>query len=129
MENGPFLLPASAPHAVAPNPMAFAVNATYPKSAADIGNTVATALNRGVFDRTANAAFANQPFCPTVAQLYSTPAAPTQNLWATVVWATAKNATFGFGQAYAIPFDDKCGFSTNIQDSHANVVTITVNPN
>ncbi len=128
MENGPYLLPASAPHAIAPNPMPFAVNATSPKSAADIGNTVATALNRGVFDPTVNAAFANQPFCPTVAQLYAA-ASPTLNMWSSVVWATAKNPTYGFGQAYSIPFDDKCGFSTDIQDSHANVVTITVNPN
>jgi hypothetical protein len=120
MENGPFLLPASA---------AFGVNATYPKSAADIGNTIATALNRGVFDRTVNAAYATQPFCPTVAQLYATPPGPTQNLWSTVVWAAAKDPTYGYGQAYSIPYDDKCGFSTDIQDSHASVVTITINPN
>jgi hypothetical protein len=128
MENGPFLLAASYPHAIAPNPMTFP-NATYQNSAADIGNTVATALNRGVFDPMVNAAYATQPYCPSVAQLYPTAAAATQNLWATVVWAAAKNLTYGFAQAYAIPYEDKCGFSTSIQDSHANVVTITVNPN
>jgi hypothetical protein len=126
MENGPFLLPASA---VSSSGTVSFTN-PYAKGSADIGNSVATALNRGVFDPSINPAYANQPYCPTVAQLYPTtgPAA-TQNLWATAVWAVAKNTTYGFGQAYAIPYDDKCGFSTDIQDTGARVMTVTVNAN
>ena len=125
MENGPFLLPTSAPSSG--GTVSF-VN-PYAKGSADIGNTVATALNRGVFDPTVNAAYATQPYCPAVAQLYPAAAAPTQNLYATAVWSVAKNLTYGYGKAYAIPYDDKCGFSTDIQDSGAKVITVTVNSN
>jgi hypothetical protein len=108
MENGPFLLPASA---VSSGGAVSFTNA-YAKGSADIGNTVATALNRGVFDPSVNSAYATQPYCPAVAQLYPSTAAATQNLWATAVWSVAKNLTYGYGKAYAIPYDDKCGFST-----------------
>ena len=126
MENGPFLLPTAA--VAAPAPASF--TNSYAKSSADIGNTVATALNRGVFDPSINAAYAIQPYCPSTTQLYpATGASPTQNMWATLVWQAAKNTTYGYGKAYAIPYDDKCGFSTDIQDSGARVITVTVNPN
>jgi hypothetical protein len=124
MENGPFLLPASASSSAG----AQTFTNPYATGSADIGNTVATALNRGVFDPSVNPAYAAQPYCPSVAQLYpsGSPAA-TQNLWATAVWGAAKNPTYGYGEAYAIPYDDKCGYSTDIKDSGARVITVTVN--
>ena len=126
MENGPYLLPTSAPSSGGTK----SFTNLYPKSSADIGNTVATALNRGVFDPTINAAYANQPYCPaSLSQLYPSSAAPTQNMWATAVWSVAKNLTYGYGKAYAIPYDDRCGNSTDIEDSGARVITVTVNAN
>jgi hypothetical protein len=125
MENGPYLLPASAPSSGG----TIAFTNPYAKGSADIGNTVATALNRGVFDPSVSAAYATQPYCPAIADLYPTSAAATQNMWATAVWSVAKNPTYGSGKAYAIPYDDKCGFSTDIVDSGATVMTITVNSN
>jgi len=126
MENGPYLLPTSA--VSSGGTMSF--TNPYAVSSADIGNTIATALNRGVFNPAVNPAYATQPYCPALSSLYpATSPAATQNLWATAVWQVAKNSTYGYGKAYAIPYDDKCGNSTDIQDSGARVITVTVNAN
>ena len=123
LENGPFLLNTTYPSTLGTTTF----TQTYPTSSAAIGNVVATALNRGIFDPAANAAYASQPYCPGIANVY--PASgpdPAQNLWATIVWQAARNPSYGYGSAYAIPYDDQCGYSTNLTDSSAKVLTATI---
>jgi hypothetical protein len=56
------------------------------------------------------------------------PGVPYQNQYAAAVHAVANDRKYGFGQAYAYPYDDQCGFSTDISDPAARQLVVTINP-
>ena len=117
LQNGPYLLPTTL--TANGNHYQWPQNAVYPHAAGTIGNKVSTALNRGVFG------FTTQEEC-NEAQFY--PKAPYEDQYAAVVHAVANNPTYGYGKAYAMPYDDQCDISTTIIDAAPATLTLTINP-
>jgi hypothetical protein len=119
--NGAFLLPSSIPANGGAAAQSFPENATNAGAAGTIGNKIVSALNRGVFAKTAA-----QEDC-TPGDFYIPPA-PFQNQFAAAVHNTAKNTQYGYNKAYAFSYDDQCGFSTDISDSSPTGLNLLINP-
>lgn len=111
LQNGQFLLPATGPTSGS-----WPGNASHPAIAGSIGNVISTALNRGILGASVT--------CPPPSPLF--PGAAYQNQYAAAVWATAINATYGYGGAYNIPYGDQCGLSTTKSDTAPQSLSVTI---
>ena len=116
--NGAFVPPPAAPGGSWPQ------NATNAAAAANLGNLIVSAMTRGVLGTSA-APVTTQEVC-NLAAFY--PGVAYQNQYASAVHAVANNRQYGFGQAYAYPYDDQCGFSTDISDPAARQLVVTISP-
>lgn len=117
--DGAFVPPGSAPGGGS-----WPQNNAHPAAAANLGNLIVSALTRGVLGTDA-APVTTQEVC-TLSAFY--PGVPYQNQYAAAVHAVANNPRYGFGQSYAYPYDDQCGFSTDIADPRPRQLVVTVNP-
>lgn len=134
LQNGPFSASSSYTTCInnVQGGVSFPENAAFPNAAPTIGNIVSTALNRGLFSSTANT---NQPACPGFSAVYQN-GAPYLNLYAKALWtAVQQGLTPVAGSAtpntragvYAIPYDDQCGYSSNLTSQSAQSIIVTIN--
>jgi len=103
----------------------------YPGLAQGIGNIVSTAINRGLFSSTSTDQ--SQPECPGFGSVYTSSRAYL-NQYAATLWKvvhagyTPKVNGVASG-VYAIPFDDQCGYSSDLTDTGAQSIIVTINGN
>ena len=91
-------------------------------AAANLGNMIAAALNRGVLGA-AGSPLASEEVCTG---FYG--GAAYQNQYAAALHTVAKNATYGYGHAYAFSYDDQCNDSNTVTDPAPKSITLTINP-
>lgn len=110
-QDGPFLLPASAGSGSWPG------NAANAGVAANIGNVISTALNRGILGSSVT--------CPPPSPIFPATAAY-ENQYAAAIWNVAKNPQYGYGEAYNLPYADQCNLSTDKSDAAPQSLSVTV---
>jgi hypothetical protein len=135
LQNGPFVAPGTLKTCTGGilGTVSFPENTTYPDLSAAIGNIVSTAINRGLFN-SATTADQTQPECPGISSLYAN-SVPYLNYYGAALWyavhqgLTPKNGQGQPSGVYGIPYDDQCGYSSDLADSAAQSIIVTINGN